>query len=148
MSKDPAVLFYTSDFITGTLTMTNEHVGMYIRLLCLQHQKGYLVKTDLLYICTTYVKEVFDKFYEKDGKFYNIRMKTESEKRKKYSDSRRENINKRYKKNKPTYVEHMENENENIINNNRGVIGGGKKTKGRDTRTPWLKDLMEKGIKK
>lgn len=27
MAKDPAVLFYTADFITGTLTMTDEQRG-------------------------------------------------------------------------------------------------------------------------
>ena len=46
MSKDPAVLFYTSDFLSGTFTMTNEQVGKYIRLLCLQHQKGRLTEKD------------------------------------------------------------------------------------------------------
>ena len=48
MAKDPAVLFYTSDFLSGTFTMTNEQVGMYIRLLCLQHQKGKLSEKDML----------------------------------------------------------------------------------------------------
>ena len=42
MSKDPAILFYTGDFITGTLTMTDDQRGKYILLLCLQHQKGRL----------------------------------------------------------------------------------------------------------
>ena len=51
MSKDPAVLFYTSDFLTGTMTMTNDQVGMYIRLLCLQHQKNFLSEKDMLSIC-------------------------------------------------------------------------------------------------
>ena len=32
MSKDPAVLFYTSDFLTGTMTMNDSQVGQYIRL--------------------------------------------------------------------------------------------------------------------
>ena len=117
MSKDPAVLFYTSDFLTGTMTMKDEHVGMYIRLLCLQHQKGALSKEDMLYICRTYVEDVFDKFIEKDGIYWNERMKVEADKRQKYSVSRRENVAKRYKKkqeNQSTYVEHMENENENI----------------------------------
>ena len=42
MAKDPAFLFYSNDFLTGTYTMTDEQVGKYIRLLCLQHQKGEL----------------------------------------------------------------------------------------------------------
>ena len=114
MSNDPAVLFYTSDFLTGTMTMNNENVGKYIKLLCLQHQKGRLTEQDMLFICSTYVEQVYKKF-EKDenGLYYNKRMEEEIIKRKKYSDSRRKNVQKRYE-NKSTYVLHMENENENI----------------------------------
>jgi uncharacterized protein YdaU (DUF1376 family) len=122
MAKDPAVLFYTSDFLSGTMTMSNEHVGMYIRLLCLQHQKGKLTEHDMLYICTTYVEHVYSKF-EKDseGFYFNKRLLEEAEKRKKYSDSRKRNIKKRYDKKKelsqpthvPTHVVHMEDESVN-----------------------------------
>lgn len=109
MAKDPAILFYTADFITGTLTMTNEHVGMYIRLLCLQHQKGRLSEKDMLYICTSYVDEVFCKFEkDNDGYYCNKRLQEEALRRKLYSESRRKNVSKRY----ATYVEHMETETE------------------------------------
>ena len=47
MAKDPAVLFYTSDFLSSTFTMSDEQVGRYIRLLCIQHQKGKLADKDL-----------------------------------------------------------------------------------------------------
>jgi hypothetical protein len=119
MAKDPAVLFYTSDFLAGTMTMSNEHVGMYIRLLCLQHQKGKLTEHDMKYICSTYVEHVYSKFKQDENGFYfNERLLEESEKRKRYSDSRKNNILKRYNKKdkskKSTYVVHMENENENI----------------------------------
>ena len=116
MGNDPAVLFYTSDFLTGTMTMTNENVGKYIRLLCLQHQKGRLTEQDMLFICTTYVEDVYKKFEkDKSGLYYNKRMEEETIRRKRYSDSRRDNIKKRYEKQKDssTYVVHMENENEN-----------------------------------
>ena len=110
MSKDPAVLFYTSDFIAGTLSMTNEQRGKYILLLCLQHQKGHLSRKDMMNICKTYDKDVFDKFIkDKDGNYYNLRMDTEILKRKNYSESRRKN-----RTHKITYVEHMENENEDV----------------------------------
>ena len=110
MGKDPAVLFYTSDFISGTLTMSNEQRGKYIILLCLQHQQGGLSKEDMLNICKTYDEKVYSKFIEINGCFYNERMKFEAEKRKKYSESRstnRKNISSSYDK-------HMENENEDI----------------------------------
>jgi preprotein translocase subunit Sec63 len=124
MAKDPAVLFYTSDFLSGTLTMSNEHIGMYIKLLCLQHQKGRLTDKDMLYICSTYVEDVYSKFIKDEhGKYYNERMEIESLKRKNYSKSRRENVLKRYSQSTEdsTYVVHMENENENI-NEDKALI--------------------------
>ena len=133
MSKDPAVLFYTSDFISGTYTMTDESVGKYIRLLCLQHQKGRLTEEDMLYICSTYVKDVYAKFLKDEkGLYYNLRMEIETVKRQNYSKSRQQNILSRYnKKNNPksTYVEHMENENENINSNIKGDIQGEKEVR-------------------
>jgi len=37
MSKDPAFLLYSGDFLNGTADMEPEEVGVYIRLLCYQH---------------------------------------------------------------------------------------------------------------
>lgn len=121
MSKDPAVLFYTSDFLTGTLTMTDEHIGMYIKLLCLQHQKGRLTKQDMLYVCKTYVEDVFIKFTEENGLYWNERMEIESAKRKAFCESRRLSRTSNVRK---TYVRRMENINENEIKdkNNKSNI--------------------------
>lgn len=119
MSKDPAVLFYTSDFISGTITMTDEQRGKYILLLCIQHQKGHLTEKDMLNICKTYDEDIWCKFKNEDGVFFNERMKEESEKRAKYAESRRDNRKKKEVKEEDinnissTYVPHMENENEN-----------------------------------
>jgi hypothetical protein len=91
MSKDPAVLFYTSDFLSGTFTMTDEQVGKYIRLLCLQHQKGKLTEKDMLSICKAYDNEIYEKFDQIDGFFINDRMYNESIRRSKFTESRRNN---------------------------------------------------------
>jgi hypothetical protein len=40
MGKAPAFQFYSSDFLTGTMLMSNAEVGLYIRLLCLQAEHG------------------------------------------------------------------------------------------------------------
>jgi hypothetical protein len=40
MAKDPAFLFYSSDFIVGTQTMNWEDRGKYITILALMHQQG------------------------------------------------------------------------------------------------------------
>ena len=122
MSKDPAFLFYSSDFLTGTMFLSDDQVGKFIRLLCVQHQKGRLRKKDMLKICKTYDEDVFEMFKtdEKDM-YYNERLEAEAKKRKAYSESRRTN-----RKNKDessvvniskTYDEHMENENEDVNRN-------------------------------
>ena len=115
MSKDPAVLFYTSDFLTGTTLMSNEQVGKYIRLLCIQHQKGVLSEKDMLKICDSYDEDIFDKFEKTEEGYFNKRMRDEFEKRKKYSESRANNRKKKedMKNICNSYVEHMEIENEN-----------------------------------
>ena len=92
MSKDPAFLFYTSDFLTGTMMMTDEQVGKYIRLLCLQHQMGRLSEKHMLNICQTYDEDIFSKFtIDDDGKYFNVRLETEVSRRLAYSESRKSN---------------------------------------------------------
>lgn len=132
MAKDPAVLFYTSDFLTGTLMMNYEQRGKYITLLCLQHQKGILSESDMLKICGTYDEDIFNKFIKNDQGYINVRLNIEIEKRRKYSKSRSENRTKP----KPnttydnhmnnisdSYVQHMENENISILYiNNKKVF--------------------------
>lgn len=93
--KDPAFLFYSSDFLTGTMLMDNEQIGKYIRLMCLQHQKGHLSEKEMLKVCGVYDEAIFSKFSKDDeGLYYNERLEQEINKRKKYSESRRQNRNK------------------------------------------------------
>ena len=117
MSKDPAVLFYTSDFLTGTTLMSNEQVGKYIRLLCIQHQRGILTEKDMMKICETYDEDIFEKFEKTEEGYFNQRMRDEFEKRKKYSESRANNRKKKedMKNICNSYEQHMEIENENEI---------------------------------
>jgi hypothetical protein len=113
MPKDPAVLLYTSDFLSGTITMENEEVGMYIRLLCIQHQKGKLTEKDMLSICKVKIDSVYEKFDFVDGYYVNKRMYEEAQKRSKYTESRRNNAK------KGAYEKHMHNhmENEDVNEN-------------------------------
>ena len=126
VNKDPAFLFYSSDFLTGTMFMSDSQLGKYIKILCTQHQKGHLSEKDMLKICKRYDKDIFEKFVkDENGKYYNIRLEKEIEKRSAYSKSRANN-----RKNKInfenicfSYVKHMENENENInINNINNIL--------------------------
>jgi hypothetical protein len=127
--KDPAFLFYSSDFLTGTSLLNDEQVGKYIRILCHQHQRGHLSEKDMKKICNGYDEDIFCKFQKDcDGNFFNQRLEDEINKRKNYSESRRQN---RLKKEKDmnniskSYDKHMENENENeiinVINNKNNV---------------------------
>lgn len=125
-NKDPAFLFYPSDFLTGTMLLSNEQIGKYIKLLCLQHQHGSLSEKHMLQICGEYDEELYSKFKkDDDGKYYNERLQKETIKRKKYSESRRQNRMGGAKKDeeKPSYDDtydftyaetydgHMENRN-------------------------------------
>jgi hypothetical protein len=106
MGKDPALLFYTGDFLVGTMTMTDAQRGKYILLLCMQHQQGFLTEEDMKeHLEDTDVK-VFNKFEKSaDGKYFNIRLKEEADRRKSYSESRRNNRMKNISK---SYDKHME----------------------------------------
>ena len=106
MGKDPALLFYSGDFLVGTMTMTMEQKGKYITLLCLQHQQGFLTEEDMKeHLEDTDIK-VFNKFEKSaDGKYFNIRLKEEADRRKSYSESRRNNRMKNISK---SYDKHME----------------------------------------
>ena len=126
MAKDPAVLFYTSDFLSGTYTLTDEQVGKYIRLLCLQHQKGKLTDKDMYRVCGTYDSEIFCKFIKEDDFYYNKKMYDETNRRKSYTESRRNNRNSVKNTNNDesydpsydeSYVKHMETETVTINGN-------------------------------
>ena len=150
-NKDPAFLFYSSDFLTGTMFMSDMQLGKYIKLLCIQHQKGHLSEKDMLNICKRYDKDIFEKFVkDNDGKYYNIRLQKEIDKRRNYSKSRSEN-----RKNKITfenicfsYVKHMENENVivneniNINKNNRKRGYKGKKEEVSDSCVDGLQEII------
>ena len=96
MAKDPAVLFYTQDFLTGTLLMTDKQRGQYIVLLCLQHQNGKLTEKEMLKVCRKPDPEIWSKFYQENGYFINKRMLLESEKRNKHLEHQSENAKKRW----------------------------------------------------
>lgn len=124
MAKDPAVLFYTQDFLVGTYGYSHEEVGKYIILLCLQHQnKDKLSEQQIMTILGSKDHVVWSKFeQDEDGSYYNERMRHEARKRRKYSRSRSKNRKKSskkkdMKKTSKTYdkhmEQHMENEDEN-----------------------------------
>jgi len=129
MAKDPAVLFYTSDFLSGVMDLDMFERGQYITILCAQHQKGHLSEKTICLLVGSVSVSVLSKFQkDEQGNFFNERMEFEAKKRAEYSDSRRENgkLGGRPKKQKtkpyPKHMQnhmdnHMENENENENDN-------------------------------
>jgi hypothetical protein len=134
-NKDPAVLFYTSDFLTGVSDLTMEERGQYITLLCMQHQKGHLSEKTICLTVGNVSVDVMNKFKkDENGLYFNGRMEAESEKRSKYIESRVENgkkggrkkstslaSGKAYGKHKAKLGENG-NENENINTNKDNIL--------------------------
>ena len=92
MSKDPAFLFYSSDFLNGVSDLTMEERGQYITLLCLQHQKGSLSEKTIRLSVGSVSVDVMKKFIkDEEGNYYQERLKEEIQKRANFTESRRNN---------------------------------------------------------
>ncbi|HNU62767.1 MAG TPA: hypothetical protein PKL04_11260 [Methanofastidiosum sp.] len=130
MSKDPAVLFYTQDFLTGCTDLTFEERGQYITLLCLQHQKGHLSEKTIRLTLGSVSVDVMSKFLkDEQGCYYNERMEDEINKRQHFLDTRFFNGKKGGRPSKPNKKPNSEptenlsdNDNEN---GNDIIIKGG-----------------------
>jgi uncharacterized protein YdaU (DUF1376 family) len=135
MAKDPAFLFYSSDFLTGTTFLSFEDKGKYITILCQMHQHGRLSEESICFAVGLVSVSLKAKFkVDESGLWYNERLEMETEKRNKYTESRRNNgslggrghikdkkqsksVPKKKKATAKHMVNHMENENENINDN-------------------------------
>jgi len=134
MSKDPAFLFYSSDFLTGVSDLTMEERGQFITLLCLQHQKGHLTKKVMQLQCHGIpTADVLAKFrIDENGLYYNERVEQEREKRAAHSLKQRQNALKRWNKDKSSTKQTLydgnamamplENENENENENVDDIV--------------------------
>jgi hypothetical protein len=92
MNKDPAFLFYSSDFLTGCIDLTMEERGQYITLICLQHQKGHLAEKTIRLSVGNVSEDVLKKFNkDENGLLFNKRIEEEIEKRRVFAESRRKN---------------------------------------------------------
>ena len=134
--KDPAIVFYTSDFMVGVSNLTMEERGQYITLLCLQHQLGHLSKKTIQLNVPNISEDVLNKFtIDEEGNYFNIRLQYEIEKRSKFIEHQRENgkkggrpkkeenpnktqITPNSKPKQKPLEDEDDNDNENIIDNN------------------------------
>lgn len=136
MSKDPAFLFYSSDFLTGVSDLTFEERGQYITLLCLQHQKGRLTEKAIKIAVPNATADVLAKFKkDKEGLYFNKRLEIEADKRAKHAEKQRQRAIDGWKKRKrgqspdnataDATALPLENEdvNENIVTNENKTRG-------------------------
>ena len=85
MSKSPAFQFYPGDFLVGTMGMTNEEVGIYIKMLCIDWEKDGIENTGSIcrmLRCRANKLEVpLSKFVlQDDNRYRNLRLLSEREK--------------------------------------------------------------------
>lgn len=132
MAKDPAFLFYSSDFLTGTLFMTDAQVGKYMRLLCAQHQHDGFINKEAFNQIVGDDKLLRSKFSESTEGFFNKRLFDEMQKRKQKSIKMSANAKQKQSKSFNKYQKNdaialqieNENENEDVIEiKDKGVQG-------------------------
>lgn len=129
MSKDPAFLFYSADFLVGVSDLTMTERGQYITLLCLQHTKGHLSRKSIEIALGSVSEDVLAKFsIDENGCYYNERLETETLKRRKFVESRLNNLTKsactssHMESHMGNHTEsRMENENINDNDNNNDI---------------------------
>lgn len=121
MSKDPAFLFYSSDFISGVSDLTMEERGQYITLLCLQHQKGHLSDKLIKISLGNATADVMQKFcIDDNGLYFSKRLDVEIKKRAEHSEKQRQRAKDGWEKRKATAdATALPLENENI---NKDII--------------------------
>jgi len=102
MSKDPAFLMYSNDFLTGVSDLDMQERGQFITLLCLQHQKGCITPKMMRLQCGGIPSDdVLAKFViDKNGNYINERIEIERQKRKKHSEKQSANARARWDKHK------------------------------------------------
>jgi hypothetical protein len=112
--QDPAYRLYTSDFLVRNSDMSDEQVGQFIRLLCMQHQNGHLNEITLLSFCKGKKDQlVYSRFIKDDkGLYYNEEMEKEVKRRASVSKSKSDNAKKRWDQEKDgTYIPEYDDDN-------------------------------------
>lgn len=105
--KSPAFQFYAQDFLTGVMYLTNEEIGLYIKMICKQWTDGKIPKKRLGlflgYEWDNLSDELKEKFTDFGDYVINERLEQEREKKESFLRKQANNGSKggRPKKNKP-----------------------------------------------
>jgi hypothetical protein len=122
MAKDPAMLWYWSDWHSGTTILSRFLKGCYMDVLHAQFNSGRLTLEEIKTVLGSDFGQSWPALQKKfavddTGKYFNVRLETEKEKRAAYTASRKKNL-------KTSHMEphmtqhmraHMDNENGNGI---------------------------------
>ena len=97
MAKDPAMLFYTSDFLTGVTLLSMKERGQYITLLCLQQQMGHMSLGQMQTAVGRLTPALLAKYVQdENGLYYNRRAEEEILKRQAHCEKQRATAKKRW----------------------------------------------------
>lgn len=95
MSKSPAFQFYAQDFLTGVMYLTNEEIGIYIKMLAKQWTDGKIPKKRLGFLVglewDNLSEELRSKFSDNGDYIINERLEKEREKKQKFIKNQSEN---------------------------------------------------------
>jgi uncharacterized protein YdaU (DUF1376 family) len=142
--KDPAFLFYSSDFLTGTMFMSNEQIGIYTRLLCAQHQHGAMIEERAFDSLVKDDSLIRSKFIKCDGGYYNERllheMSLRNQKSNNISAAMKDVWEKRKIESYKKSIESYKNPNSKLLKNDTKLIGIEDENENED-------DIKNKGIK-
>ena len=118
-NKPPAFQFYAQDFLTGVLYLTNEEIGIYIKMLCKQWTDGKIPKKRLAFLVglhwANFSEELKEKFEDQGDYLINLRLEKEREKQINNSKKNQENGKKggRPKKTPPSEAQQNQEEKPN-----------------------------------
>ncbi len=86
--KAPAFQLYAQDFLTGVVYLTNEEIGIYIKMLCKQWTDGTIPKKRLGFLVglewDSFPDELKEKFKDCGEYLINTRLEVEREKKNKF----------------------------------------------------------------
>lgn len=110
--RSPAFQFYADDFLSGTMTMTNEERGAYIALLCVQWSKGHVSQMDfdrMTLAMPSHSQAICQEKFQKDadGLMRNARLEMERQKQASYRKKQSEIANIRWHGNANAYATEM-----------------------------------------
>jgi uncharacterized protein YdaU (DUF1376 family) len=104
--KAPAFQFYAQDFLTGCTYLTNEEIGMYIKMICKQWTDGKIPVKRLEFLIGKPWENLSDDLkgkFEFDGEFLtNKRLEIERKKQQEKSEKAKESADRRWKKTSET----------------------------------------------